>query len=278
MNCDPNSSDFIWWAHGLAPYKFGEFLFDVGWKIKSIAVDIREKPIISFFYPWLWGLGDFLWDIRHPIYEANDNFAAWLCPVWRVLNPGNLRDLLGDIAGHVRTLLDDPGMWVLQRFTDVFGIHHPYSATWDLAIWQFLELYFPWVNDIKRDPVNWVRWKIREANYWLSRIIDDAQAAVWELLEQERPWVRLFRANPWEFIKSMAGARSSWIWRMLDDPLGAILDVIADVFDLPPEFRQSPTSYLMGAFIRLLDNNKDVLDRVIGYWGERFIRWLWERK
>lgn len=278
MNCDKGDWEFTYWAQGLPLYQVTIWMFSLGDDIREVGKKLQGKPIVGGIGDWMVGTGSWIWDARMVLRDANADIALAYCRVTQWFQGWRIKDLLIEAVGHTRELLDDPGRWLRERVCDIFDLPHYARFSWDFTVYEFLNRYFPWILSIQRDPANWVAWQLRGIATWLDGLLGNADEYIWTMLQSMASWIKSFRNDPWGFIKAMAQARSQFIYDILTDPVGLIIDIIADAFDLPPEFRQSPTSYLLGAFIRLLDANKDVLERVIGYWGERFMRWLWERK
>lgn len=278
MNCDTGDWEFSMWAMDLPLYRLSEHMFSLGLAIWQFGDNFKGKPIIGLIEGLTTPIKVWLWAKRMDVREANTSVALSYCRVTQWFQGWRIRDLLADIAGHVRALIDDPRRWLRGIIVDIFDLPDAANINWDMCVYEFLDKYFPFVLSIKRDPANWVRWQLKGIATWLDGLFGDADEYIWTMLQARADWIIAFRDDAWGWIKARAKSYSLAVWALLDHPVDYLLALIASLFGLPPEFNEDPLSYLLGAFIRLLDDNKQVLERVVGYWGERFIRWLWERR
>ncbi len=115
--------------------------------------------------------------------------------------------------------------------------------------WNFVNLLY-WASwhfrEIKLNPINWVKYRLGEASYWLGWIVWNPQHFVKHFVVLLGYWVGRFINNPENAIYDIVRRMRGWLGWFLDNPRDWVIGLLRQVMSDFYNFLVSPVNYILG--------------------------------
>jgi hypothetical protein len=114
--------------------------------------------------------------------------------------------------------------------------------------WNFVNLinWASWhFNEIRTNAVNWVKYRLGEANYWLNWLVWNPQAFLDFYIKRISYWVTRIIENPQAAINDIFRGFKWWIGYFLDNPRDWIVSQLQGIMPTLLNFLYQPINYIL---------------------------------